>query len=108
MWSWQAFLEGLARSAAVYAAFLMRPAVIVAVEPSVENGLHLVDGLETTALSAEVLPRLDGGGLRRRKARRWPWSGPRLSWAECPIDAEGHRSPGEVSGVPSLIFLSQE
>lgn len=35
----------------------VRPAVIVAVEIGVENGLYLVDGLEpdTTAFDAEVL-----------------------------------------------------
>jgi hypothetical protein len=53
----QAFSEGLGRRAAVHAASLVRPAVIVAVEIDVENSLHFLDGLEpgAAALDAEVL-----------------------------------------------------
>ena len=54
---WQAFDEGCCGCSAVHAAALMRPAVIVADEIVVENGLHLLDGLEPGAASfdAEVL-----------------------------------------------------
>lgn len=53
----QAFDEGCGRRSSVHAAALMRPALIVADEVIVENGLHLLDGLEpgAAAFDAEVL-----------------------------------------------------
>jgi hypothetical protein len=51
-----AFDEGDGGYAAVHAAALMRPAVMVALYVCIENRLHLVDGVEpsATALDAEV------------------------------------------------------
>lgn len=54
---WQSVDEGDNGCAAVHAAALVRPAMIVAVQIAVENGLHFLDGLEPSApaFDAEVL-----------------------------------------------------
>src|SRR5712664_3486651 len=45
-WIWQAFDEVGSRRSAIYAAALRRPAQIVGLDISVENGPHFLDRLE--------------------------------------------------------------